>query len=141
MELWILRSSNRIQFKTKNFRGILSSRGNMNSSSCCFPIPWAQLALCDGKNDGKHPSATRTYYDYSPISPRTPTNKMAVDGPRPAESLRHLACSLAALDPAPWEKVRIIDQWKIFSIYSLDWIAVICMITTNFDFACGSMYY
>ena len=30
---------------------------------------------------------------------------MAVDGPRPAESLRHLACSLAALDPAPWEKV------------------------------------
>lgn len=31
---------------------------------------------------------------------------MAVDGPRPAESLRHLACSLAALNPAPWEKVR-----------------------------------
>ena len=34
------------------------------------------------------------------------TNKMAVDGPRPAESLRHLACSLAALNPAPWEKVK-----------------------------------
>ena len=37
---------------------------------------------------------------------RQDTNKMAVDGPRPAESLRHLACSLAALNPAPWEKVR-----------------------------------
>lgn len=34
------------------------------------------------------------------------TNKMAVNGTKPAESLRHLACSLAALNPAPWEKVR-----------------------------------
>ncbi|XP_020624721.1 phosphatidylinositol 4-kinase alpha-like [Orbicella faveolata] len=35
---------------------------------------------------------------------------MAVDGPRPAESLRHLACSLAALDPAPWEKVKKLSR-------------------------------
>ena len=56
---------------------------------------------------------------------RLPTNKMAVDGPRPAESLRHLACSLAALDPAPWEKVRLVDQWKICSMYSLDWIGLL----------------
>ncbi|CAH3130736.1 unnamed protein product [Porites lobata] len=35
---------------------------------------------------------------------------MAVDGPRPAESLRHLACSLAALNPAPWEKVKKLSR-------------------------------
>ena len=80
----------------------------------------ARLAL----RDGKYPSV-RTYHDYPPISPPILTNKMAVEGPRPAESLRYLACSLAALDPAPWEKVRIVDQWKICSIDSLDWIAVI----------------
>jgi len=80
-------------------------------------------SLCDGK----HPSEARTYLDYPPNSPPILTNKMAVDGPRPAESLRHLACCLAALDPAPWEKVKIVDQWKICTIYSLDWIAVIYM--------------
>ena len=89
------------------------SRGDMQIS-CCFSIPRAHLAP-------KHPNTTRTYYDYPPIGPSILTNKMAVDGPRPAESLRHLACSLAALHPAPWEKVRMY-QWKMCSIYSLDWI-------------------
>ena len=63
--------------------------------------------------DGKHPSAPEcnTNLLRLPIDqPPIPTNKMAVDGPRSAESLRHLACSLAALDPAPWEKVRLVEQ-------------------------------
>ena len=30
---------------------------------------------------------------------------MAADGPSAAKTLRYLACSLAALNPAPWEKV------------------------------------
>nr|XP_058953334.1 phosphatidylinositol 4-kinase alpha-like [Pocillopora verrucosa] len=35
---------------------------------------------------------------------------MAVNGTKPAESLRHLACSLAALNPAPWEKVKRLSR-------------------------------
>lgn len=48
------------------------------------------------------------------------TNKMAVNGTKPAESLRHLACSLAALNPAPWEKVRSeIFRKTIYSLLTL----------------------
>ena len=48
------------------------------------------------------------------------TNKMAVNGTKPSESLRHLACSLAALNPAPWEKVRSeIFRKTIYSLLTL----------------------
>lgn len=32
---------------------------------------------------------------------------MAVEEPSSAQTLRHLACCLAALNPAPWAKVRL----------------------------------
>ncbi|KAK2556707.1 Phosphatidylinositol 4-kinase alpha [Acropora cervicornis] len=35
---------------------------------------------------------------------------MVVDGPRISESLRYLACALAALNPAPWEKVKKLSR-------------------------------
>ena len=64
-----------------------------------------RVSLGDVAVDGNSPNEPRSCYDYLSI----PANKMAVDGPRPAESLRHLACSLAALNPAPWENVSMID--------------------------------
>ena len=49
------------------------------------------------------------------------TNKMAVNGTKPAESLRYLACSLAALNPAPWEKVRL-EIFRRRYIRCLHWV-------------------
>ena len=46
---------------------------------------------------------------------------MAVNGTKPAESLRYLACSLAALNPAPWEKVRL-EIFRRRYIRCLHWV-------------------